>query len=57
MTLDTAVHKLMCGALMSTPLGLTCALSKHLVVDNSVDKGLNCRCAAHKGKSETPGVR
>ena len=48
MTTDTAVHKLMCGALMSTPLTLTCALARRFFVDNSVDDGVDDQCAAHK---------
>lgn len=57
MTIDIAVHKLMCGAPMSTPLGLTWAVSKHFIVDNSVDEGVNCQCAAHKGEHRTRSVR
>ena len=50
MTTDTAVHKLMCGAPMSTPLTFTCASARHFMVDNSVDDDLNRLCAAHKAK-------
>jgi hypothetical protein len=57
MTTDTAVHKLMCGAPMSTPLGISCALFNQFAVDNSVDKGMNCLCAPHKGKTKTQGAR
>jgi len=57
MTTDTALHKLMCGALMSTPLALTCAPSKYFVVDKSVDDGVDCLCAPHKENRNMRGRR